>query len=137
MTSTLPRKRFSLSALVVTVATCAVLLGAADRMLGLPDMSLVREFIGGGRPGHQAALATSSLLVWTALVAVCAWLILTSCEGLPHAVGRSVWPLMDPGIVVMVVGICLLAIAVTRHVTASPPQMCCGSVQEAAQSLGH
>jgi hypothetical protein len=104
-------------------------------LLGLPDLSLVREFISGGRPSHEAALATASLLLWTALLTVGAWLIVSSCEGLPHIVGRPVRAVVHPGTVVMAIGICLLAIAVWRHVEPTP-QMCCGNTQEAAQNLG-
>jgi uncharacterized membrane protein YidH (DUF202 family) len=136
VTATVPGRRFSLLALLAAVGTCAVLLAATHRMLGLPDMSLVREFTGGSRPSNEAALATASLLVWTAVVTVCAWLILTSCEGLLHTMGQRVRPLVDPGVVVMVIGICLLGIAAARHMAQSP-QMCCGSIQEASQNLGH
>jgi hypothetical protein len=136
VTPTIPGKRFSLPALLATTGTCAVLLAATDRMIGLPDLSLVAEFASGGRPTHEPALATASLLVWTVLLAVCAWLILSSCEGLPHIARRSARTVVDPGIVVMVIGICLLAIAVA-HRMAPSPQMCCGSMQEAVQNLGH
>ena len=134
--STSSARRFSALALLATVGTCAVLLAATDRMLGLPDLLLVREFIGGARPSHEAALATASLLVWTALLAVCAWLILSSCGGLPHIVRRPARATVNSGTVVMVIGICLLAIAIARHMEPTP-QMCCGNMQEAAQNLGH
>lgn len=136
MTPTIPEKRFSLPALLATTGTCALLLTATDRMIGGPDLSLVGEFASGGRPTHEAGLATASLLVWTVLLGICAWLILSSWNGLPHIARRSVPTVVDPGIVVMVIGICLLAIAVA-HQTAQPPRMCCGSMQEAAQNLGH
>lgn len=136
MTPSPPGERFSLPALLTTTGTCAVLLATTDRMIGLPSMSLVGEFASGGRPTHEAAMATASLLVWTALLSVCAWLILTSCEGLPRIARRSLLAVVDPGVVVMVIGICLLAVAVV-HRLAPSPQMCCGSMQEAAQNLGH
>lgn len=130
-----PGNRFSVPMLLTTVGTCAALLVATDLVLGLPDMSLVGAFTSGTRPSHEAALATSSLLVWTALLAVCTWMIVCSCRGLPKAARRSARRAVDPGTVVMVIGVCLLAIAVARHAAPSPP-MCCGSIKEASQSLG-
>jgi hypothetical protein len=73
--------------------------------------------------------------VWTTLGMACAWLMLDSSRGLRDNVGRMRRLEMRSGTVVLVIGVCLLAIALVRHATPGP-QLCCGSMEEASQTLG-
>lgn len=135
MISSAPPVRFSATRVLASLGICTLLLGAAQRVLGVPDPALLQQFAAGGRPSVEAVMATSALLVWTTLGMACAWLMLASSRGLRDNVGRMGRLEMRSGTVVLVIGVCLLAIALVRHATPGP-QLCCGSMEEASQTLG-
>lgn len=125
---------FSAGHVLATFGIIMGLLLAAERVLGVPDATGVHEFAAGGRPSGEAALATADLLVWAVLVAVCGFFAVTALRGLRGEVARRRAAIRQ-GTIVMLIGIAMLAVGLVRH-QASPAQVCCGSVQEASQSLG-
>lgn len=111
----------------------AVLLAAATLVLGLPDLSAARDFMGGAYPTEGQSLAVVAVAVWTLILAM-AVVVLTSTVRASvgrHRSQRGRWarPLM-----VAVCGALLLGGGVYRHAAPSY-SLCCGSVQEAREHV--
>ena len=109
----------------------ALLLGAALRAIGLPDLTAAADFLQNPYPTMAGAIAAVETVVWL-LAAIL--IVFNVVAAIPPA--RSGMQLLrtrrQRALAVLAVGAMVLAMGVVRHV-ASKSDMCCGSLQEASQ----
>ena len=116
-----------------TVVMVAVLAVSSAVVLGAPDLPLVGNFLSGQYPTNAGAIAVVSLVTWV-LLGIALAVVVTNSFRRVASHGQFVQRRWTRAVVLATVGGVMLGVGVVHHMSAGY-SMCCGSVQEAQQTL--
>ena len=111
----------------------SVLVGASVVALGAPDLTAAAGFLSGSRASDSGVIAIVGVITW-ALIALSVTVVVTNSFRGVVSQAQFVHRRWTRAIFFAVVGAALLGVG-TFHHTATGYSMCCGSVQEAQQTL--
>jgi len=117
-----------------TVVMVFVLAVYSAVVLGAPDLPLVGDFLSGRYPTDAGAIAVVSLVTWVLLGVALAVVVTNSFRSVVSH-GQFVQRRWTRAIVLAAVGGVVLGVGGVHHMSAGY-SMCCGSLQEAQQTLG-
>jgi membrane protease YdiL (CAAX protease family) len=111
----------------------ALLVGGAVLALGMPNFALARSFLAGNYATDQGATAVAGLVTWLVLGLAVVVVVTNSFRSVVSQAQfmRRRW---SRAIFFAVVGTVVLGAGLFHH-AATGYSMCCGSVQEAQQTL--
>ena len=116
-----------------TILMVGVLLGASVVALGAPQPVAAGRFLSGADTSDAGVVAVVALITWI-LIAVAVTVVVTNAFRGVASQAQFVRRSWTRAIFFAVVGAVLLGVGVMHH-TATGYSMCCGSVQEAQQTL--
>ena len=116
-----------------TILMVSVLVGASVVALGVPDFPLVKAFLAGSNTTPAGVIAVVSVVTWVLIGVALAAVVTNSFRGVVSQAQfvRRRW---TRAIFFAAVGAAVLSVGFIHH-TSTGYSMCCGTAQEAQQTL--
>ena len=120
------------------LAIGAILVGTALAALGAPNFSLAWQYLSGGYPSQEAALALVAIICWVLIAVMVILSVVASVKAATEA--QRTMTMWSRAIMVLTAGLVVLGLGVIRH-GATGYSMDCGDCQqriaEASQLASH